>query len=221
MRTVSMSGFLRGNVGKKDAKKIRRDGSVPCVVYGGKEQMHFFTDTKNFQKIVFTPEVCFVKLTIEGKEMDVILKDIQYHPVTDNIMHADFMELKADKPIVMNIPVKIFGTAPGVLKGGKVVQKYRKLKVKALPGNMPEVIDINIGSLEIGQNIKIADIPAENYSLLDNKNNTIVGVVVTRAVEEAATAAPTAEAGAPAAGAAAPAAGAAAPAADAKAKAKK
>ena len=221
MKTVSMSGSLRENVGKKDAKALRYDGQVPCVLYGGAQQLHFSMGLDAFKKIIFTPETFVIEITIDGKTYKTLLKDIQYHPVTDNIMHADFMELKADKPIVMNIPVKIFGTAPGVLKGGKVVQKYRKLKVKALPGNMPEVIDINIGSLEIGQNIKIADIPAENYSLLDNKNNTIVGVVVTRAVEEAATAAPTAEAGAPAAGAAAPAAGAAAPAADAKAKAKK
>jgi large subunit ribosomal protein L25 len=206
MRTVSMSGFLRGNVGKKDAKKIRKDGMVPCVVYGGNEQLHFYTDAKNFKKIVFTPEVCFVKLNLDEKEYEVILQDIQYHPVTDNILHADFMQLKADKPIVMNIPLKITGTAPGVLKGGRVVQKFRKLKVKALPENMPELIEISINTLEIGQGVKVSDIPAEKFTLMDNKNNTIVGVTVTRAVEEVA---PAAEA---AAGAAAPgAAGAAAP----------
>jgi len=226
MKTVSMSGFLRGNVGKKDAKKIRMDGSVPCVVYGGKEQLHFYTDAKNFQKIVFTPEVCFVKLNLDQKEYDVILQDIQYHPVTDNIMHADFMELNPEKHIIMNIPVKVSGVAPGVLKGGKVVQKFRKLKVKALPANMPEVIEVSINGLEIGQNVKVSDVPAEKFTILDNKNNTIVGVSVTRVVEEVA---PTAEAAAatpaagaaaaPAAGAAAaPAAGAKAPAADAKGK---
>jgi large subunit ribosomal protein L25 len=226
MRTVSMSGFLRGNVGKKDAKKIRMDGSVPCVVYGGKEQLHFYTDAKNFQKIVFTPEVCFVKLNLNEKEYDVILQDIQYHPVTDNIMHADFMELNPEKQIMMNIPVKVSGVAPGVLKGGKVVQKYRKLKIKALPGNMPEVIEVSINGLEIGQGVKVLDVPADKFTILDNKNNTIVGVSVTRVVEEVA---PTAEAAAatpaagaaatPAAGAAAaPAAGAKAPAAEAKGK---
>jgi len=220
-----MSGFLRGNVGKKDAKKIRMDGSVPCVVYGGKEQLHFYTDAKNFQKIVFTPEVCFVKLNLNEKEYDVILQDIQYHPVTDNIMHADFMELNPERHIIMNIPVKVSGVAPGVLKGGKVVQKYRKLKIKALPAHMPEVIEVSINGLEIGQNVKVSDVPAEKFTILDNKNNTIVGVSVTRVVEEVA---PTAEAAAapaagaaatPAAGAAAaPAAGAKAPAADAKGK---
>ncbi|HNW71219.1 MAG TPA: 50S ribosomal protein L25, partial [Bacteroidales bacterium] len=166
-----------------------------------------------------------VKLNLNEKEYDVILQDIQYHPVTDNIMHADFMELNPERHIIMNIPVKVSGVAPGVLKGGKVVQKYRKLKIKALPAHMPEVIEVSINGLEIGQNVKVSDVPAEKFTILDNKNNTIVGVSVTRVVEEVA---PTAEAAAapaagaaatPAAGAAAaPAAGAKAPAADAKGK---
>lgn len=195
MKTVSMSGSLRENVGKKDARKVRDNGSVPCVLYGGKEQLHFFTDSKNFQQIVFTPEVCFVKIDINGKEYMAILQDIQYHPVTDIVYHADFMEINDDKPIVLNIPVKISGTAPGVLKGGKLVQKFRKLKIKALPKNMPEVIDVNISTLDIAGALKVADFANENYTLLDNKNNTIVTINVTRAVEENAAATP----GAPAA----------------------
>lgn len=181
-----MSGSLRENVGKKDAKKVRNQGLVPCVIYGGKEQIHFSTDAKNFQKIVFTPEVCFVKIDIDGKQFDAILQDIQYHPVTDIVYHADFMEINNDKPIVMNIPIKISGTAPGVLKGGKMVQKFRKLKIKALPEKMPETINISINELEIGQAVKVADVASENYQILDNKNNTIVTINVTRAVEEAA-----------------------------------
>lgn len=195
MKVVSMSGSLRENVGKKDARKVRDNGSVPCVLYGGKEQLHFFTDSKNFQQIVFTPEVCFVKIDINGKEYMAILQDIQYHPVTDIVYHADFMEINDDKPIVLNIPVKISGTAPGVLKGGKLVQKFRKLKIKALPKNMPEVIDVNISTLDIAGALKVADFANENYTLLDNKNNTIVTINVTRAVEENAAATP----GAPAA----------------------
>jgi large subunit ribosomal protein L25 len=186
MKVVSLSGSLRENVGKKDAKKIRNNGGVPCVIYGGKEQIHFSTDSKNFKNIVFTPEVCFIKIDIDGNEYNAILQDIQYHPVTDIVYHADFMEYSDDKPIVMNVPVKVSGVAPGILKGGKLVQKFRKLKVKALPAKMPETIDININSLEIGMFIKVADITNENYQLLDNKNNTIIGVSITRAVEEAA-----------------------------------
>ena len=186
MKVVSLSGSLRENVGKKDAKKIRNKGEVPCVIYGGNEQVHFSTPAKSFQHIVFTPEVCFIKIDIEGKEYNTILQDIQYHPVTDIVYHADFMEYRDDKPIVMHVPVKISGTAPGILKGGRLVQKLRKLKIKALPTHMPEFIEINIGALEIGMSVKVGDVSGENYQLLDNKNNTIVGVTVTRAVEEVA-----------------------------------
>jgi large subunit ribosomal protein L25 len=184
MKVVSMSGSLRENVGKKDAKKIRNNGAVPCVIYGGKEQIHFSTDSKSFLNIVFTPEVCFIKIDVDGKEYNTILKDIQYHPVTDIVYHADFMEINDEKPIVMNVPIKITGVAPGILKGGKLMQKFRKLKVKALPGNMPEAIEVNINSLEIGMYVKVANITSDKYTILDNKNNSIVGVDITRAVEE-------------------------------------
>jgi large subunit ribosomal protein L25 len=203
MKVVSMSGSLRGNVGKKDARQIRNNGGVPCVIYGGKEQVHFSTDSKNFQKIVFTPEVCFVKIDVDGKEYNTILQDIQYHPVTDIVYHADFMEFSEDKPIVMNVPIKVSGVAPGILKGGKLVQKFRKLKVKALPANMPENIDVSINNMEIGMSVKVADITSDKYTVLDNKNNMIIGVTVTRAVEEVAPVAGAAAA-APAAAAAAP-----------------
>jgi large subunit ribosomal protein L25 len=179
-----MSGSLRANVGKKDAKKIRSEGQVPCVIYGGKDQVQFYMNDRNFEDIVFTPEVCFIKITIDGKEYDVVLQDIQYHPVTDSILHADFMELSPERHIVMNIPVKITGTAPGVLKGGKLDQKLRKLKVKALPEFMPDFINVSIDGMDIGNAVKVADIPSENISLLDNKNNVIISVKVTRAVEE-------------------------------------
>lgn len=184
MKVVSMSGSLRANVGKKDAKKIRSEGQVPCVIYGGKDQVQFYMNDRNFEDIVFTPEVCFIKITIDGKEYDVVLQDIQYHPVTDSILHADFMELSPERHIVMNIPVKITGTAPGVLKGGKLDQKLRKLKVKALPEFMPDFINVSIDGMDIGNAVKVADIPFENISLLDNKNNVIISVKVTRAVEE-------------------------------------
>jgi len=202
MKVVSMSGSLRENVGKKDARKVRNNGEVPCVIYGGKEQVHFSTDSKSFLKIVFTPEVCFVKIDVNGKEYNTILQDIQYHPVTDIVYHADFMEFSEDKPIVMNVPVKISGVAPGILKGGKLVQKFRKLKIKALPADMPENIDISINGLEIGMVVKVVDITSDKYTVLDNKNNMIIGVTVTRAVEEVAATA--AAPGAPAAAAAAP-----------------
>lgn len=186
MKIVSMSGSLRESVGKKDAKKHRKIGEVPCVIYGGKEQIHFATDAKAFKKIVFTPEVCFVKIDLNGKEVEAILQDIQYHPVTDNILHADFLELVPGKTIIMNVPVKMEGVAPGILKGGKLIQKFRKLKVKATPEKMPEFILVNINNLEIGVSVKVSELGNENYTILDHPNSVVITVRVTRATEEAA-----------------------------------
>lgn len=186
MKVVSMSGSLRENVGKKDAKKNRVQGMVPCVLYGGGEQIHFAVPERNFQKIIFTPEVCFVKIDVNGKEYDAILQDVQYHPVTDNILHADFLQLHENKAITMGVPVEVTGISPGVLKGGKLIQKLRKVKMKALPAHMPEKVLVDISSLDVGDAFKVGDIAIDNVSLLDNVNTLIVAVRVTRAVEEAA-----------------------------------
>jgi len=203
MRTVSMSGSLRANVGKKDATLQRNEKKVPCVLYGGKEQVHFATDEKSFKKIVFTPEICFVKINIAGKEHDAILQDIQYHPTTDNILHADFLELIPGKQIVMGVPVKTEGVAPGILQGGKLIMKYRKLKVKALSENMPESIVINIDGLNIGSTVKVSELKCNNYAILESPNSVVATVRVTRLVEETPVAGATAAAPAAAAPAAA------------------
>jgi large subunit ribosomal protein L25 len=184
MKTVSMSGSLRGNVGKKDAKAVRKEGMVPCVLYGGKEQTHFSVTERSFQHVVFTPEICFINLNIDGKEHQAILQDIQYHPVTDKILHADMLELVPGKQIIMGVPIKLTGVSPGVLKGGKLIQKMRKIKVKALPEHMPDSITISIEKLEINDSVKTVDLQRENLTLLDPINAVVVGVRVTRIVEE-------------------------------------
>jgi large subunit ribosomal protein L25 len=184
MKTVSMSGSLRGNVGKKDAKAVRKEGLVPCVLYGGTEQVHFAVPVRSFQDVVFTPEVCFLNLSIGGKEYQAILQDIQYHPVTDEILHADMLELIPGKQIVMGVPVKVYGVAPGVLRGGKLIQKLRKVKIKSLPEHMPEAIMISIDKLDINDSVKVVDLQRDNISLLDPPNTVVVGVRVTRVVEE-------------------------------------
>ena len=205
MKSVSISGSLRENVGKKDAKKHRREGNVPCVLYGGKEQIHFVAEEKSFKKLVYTPESFTVKLNVNDKDYNAILQDIQYHPVSDNILHADFLEIFDDKPVVMHIPVKVTGNSQGVLKGGKFIQKLRKLKIKSLPVNLPDSIDLDITPLEINDSIKVSDIKRNDVTFLDAPSAVIVGIRVTRvAVEEATTAATTA---ATPAAAAAPAAG--------------
>jgi len=185
MKTVSMSGSLRENVGKKDAKKMRNAGLIPSVVYGGKEQLHIAIPEKDFKHLVFSPEIAFVKIAVDGKEFSAILQDIQYHPVSDNILHADFLELIEGKEIVMGVPVNTTGTAPGILAGGKLQTKIRKLKLKALPENMPESITIDISELNIGQGVKVKEIEVENAALLNAPNAVVVAVKVTRAAVSA------------------------------------
>jgi len=185
MKTVSMSGSLRENVGKKDAKKMRNAGLIPSVIYGGKEQHHVAISVKDFKDLIFSPEIAFVKITVDGKEINAILQDIQYHPVSDNIMHADFLELVDGKEIVMGIPVKTTGTAPGILEGGKLQTKLRKLKLKALPADMPEFITLDISGLSIGNSIKVKEVEVEKASLLDAPNAVVVAVKVTRAAVSA------------------------------------
>ncbi len=182
MKTVSMSGSLRENVGKKDAKKQRVEGKVPCVLYGNGNQTHFSVEESSFKPLIFTPEVHFVDLTIGGKKVSAILQDIQYHPVTERILHADFLELNESKPIIMSIPVRLTGTSMGVLQGGKLVLKIKRVKIRALPKFMPENITLDVTNLDVLQGIKVLDVPTENIEILEIKSSEIVLVKSTRAV---------------------------------------
>ncbi len=185
MKTVSLSGALRAYVGKKDAKKLRREGKVPCVIYGGKEQKHFYLDQKDFKKIIFTPEVFIIKIDLEGTVYETILQDIQYHPVSDFVLHADFLELVPGRPVTLAIPVELQGTAPGVVKGGRLNLKLRKLRLKGLVENMPEHVVLNISKLDIGKSIKVKDISIENVQFLDPANAVVVGVKAARGLTAA------------------------------------
>ncbi len=184
MKSVSISGSPRVNVGKKDAKAIRVQKMVPCVIYGGKEQIFFTTTEDSFKNVVYTPEICTVKIDINGKEYNSILQDIQFHPVTDKILHVDFLEIFDNKPIVMMVPLKTKGTAPGIIKGGKLTMKVKKLKIKALPKNLPDNITIDISKLDIGDCIRVGEIAVENMTILDSPNNIAASVRVTRVVVE-------------------------------------
>ncbi|NOU48583.1 MAG: 50S ribosomal protein L25/general stress protein Ctc [Bacteroidales bacterium] len=182
MKTVSLSGSLRENVGKKDAKMQRYAAKVPCVLYGGKEQVHFSTDAVNFKAILFTPETFLIKITIGDKSYDAILKDVQYHPVEDNVLHADFYQVEADKPVVVSLPVKVAGTSPGVIRGGKLKVKLSRLKVKGLIAKIPEFIEINISKLNVGQGVKVKDLSFENLTILELPNNVVLDVKVARGI---------------------------------------
>lgn len=185
MKTISMSGSLRENVGKKDAKALRKQGKVPCVLYGGESQIHFGMDATEFKDLIFSPESAFVELNIDGSTYSAILQDIQYHVVSGNIMHADFLILSEDKEIIMGVPVKTTGDSAGVLKGGVLMIKMRRIKVKSLPANMPETITVDITNLEIGDSFKVGQIDSQNLTLLDSPNAVVVAVRVTRAAVDA------------------------------------
>lgn len=170
MKTQSISGSTRTSIGKKDTVTLRKEGKVPCVVYGGKEQVHFSALEKDFRKLVYTPEVHLIKLEVNGKQIDAIFKEIQYHPVTDSILHVDFMEVLPDKPIVMQLPVKLEGTAVGVKEGGKLLNKLPKVLVKGLISKIPGVINLNIESLKIGDTIRIKDFKHDGLTFLHEQN---------------------------------------------------
>jgi large subunit ribosomal protein L25 len=195
MKSVSISGSLRENVGKKDAKKWRAEAKVPCVLYGGKEQIHFVTEETSFGPILFSPNSYIVKVNIEGKEYDTILQDVQYHPISDRILHVDFLLLTPGKPVTISIPVKLEGVSAGVLKGGKIDKKLRKLKVKAMQNHLPDELIVRIDDLDIGGVIKVGAMKLDNVEFLDSPSSVIVMVKSTRVVVETTEGAP----GAPAA----------------------
>ena len=184
MKSVSLSGSLRENVGKKDAKKHRREFMVPCVMYGGKEQVHFVVSDKEVVKLMHSPIVHIYDLNIAGKEYATIVQDVQYHPVTDRLLHIDFKEIVAEKPVVIGVPIKVTGTAPGVLRGGKLVKKMRKLTIKALVKFLPDEVTVSIDSLEIGGTMKVSDMTLENVTFLDPPSSVILGVRSARTVVE-------------------------------------
>ncbi len=182
MKTVEIIGYKRANLGKSESKKLRAEGNVPCVLYGGEEQIHFYAPMILFRELVYTDRAHFVHLNIEGEEYEAILQDIQFHPVSEVILHVDFLQLFAGKPIKMDIPVHFEGTSPGVTKGGTLIKKRRYLKIKALPKNMPEFIEVRLESLDFGRSIKVEEIEENNFEILDPKIASVAVVEIPRAL---------------------------------------
>jgi large subunit ribosomal protein L25 len=222
MKSLSIIGTKRAAQLKHEARNLRAEGKVPCVLYGGSQQIHFSTPVLSLKDLVYSPEVSTVDLNIDGANYKAIMKDIQFHAVTDRIMHIDFLEMSDDKKVTLSIPVKISGNAAGVRAGGQLLTKLRKLKISALPKDLPDFVDVKIDNLNIGDTIRVKDINIPGVEILDSPNNVITAVKTTRlVVEEAkpeAAAAGAAAAPAAAAGAAAPAAAAKAPAKEEKKK---
>jgi large subunit ribosomal protein L25 len=185
VKSVSISGSLRGNVGKRDAKERRNEGLIPCVLYGGKVQQHFLVDVKQFTKLLYTPETFFSFFFIDGNQYKAIVQETQFHPVTDDLLHVDFVEVIDGKPIIIEIPMLVKGNSPGVMRGGRLSKRVRKLKVKGLLEHIPEDITIDISGLDILDSIEIKDIQVSNFTIVDDPNKVIITVLSSRNVEEA------------------------------------
>ena len=186
MKSITIKGSQRESVGKASTKALRNAGKVPCVLYGGDNPVHFEAPELAFKNLVYTPDAHTVVIDLEGgKTFNAVLQDIQFHPVTDKILHIDFYQLYEDKPIAMNIPVKVLGNAPGVVAGGVLRVNKRKLRVKALPGNLPDFIQADISKLKIGSKIYIAELAHDDYTFLHPDNMVVCQVRMARAAMKA------------------------------------
>jgi large subunit ribosomal protein L25 len=180
MKSISIKGSKRESVGKVATKALRNAGMVPCVIYGGKTPIHFSAEEKAFKNLVFTPNVYTASLDVDGQKVEAILQDIQFHPVTDRIIHVDFYQTFDDKEITMNIPVRLVGTSPGVLNGGSLRFTNRKLRVKALPANLPDFVSADISGLKIGSKLLISSIVNDAYTFMHPENTVVVQVRTSR-----------------------------------------
>ncbi len=187
MKTVEIVGYKRANLGKSESKRLREEGMIPGVLYGGEEQVHFYAPAILFRELVYTDKAHFAKINIEGTEYDAILQDIQFHPVSEAIIHVDFLQLFKGKHIKMDIPVQPIGVPPGIQQGGKLIKKLRFITVKALPKDMPEYIEVDVSKLGLGKSVKVGELTAENYEILNSPLVTIMGIEIPRALRGKAT----------------------------------
>ena len=181
MKSITISGSKRESVGKVATKALRNAGKVPCVMYGGDKPLHFSADETAFKKLVYTANVYTATIELEGTKYHAILQDIQFHPVTDKILHIDFYQLFDDKLVSMNIPVRLVGTSPGVINGGSLSFPMRKLSVRALPANLPDFINADISKLRIGNKLVVSEVADDSFTILHPENTVVVQVRTARA----------------------------------------
>ncbi len=186
MKSFELKVTRRTALGKKDSNLLRRKGQVPCVLYGGKENLHFSAEKSEFKDLVYTNRVFVTHLNLDGKVHKAIMKEIQFHPVSDEINHIDFIEVADDKPIIVELPLEISGNSPGIRAGGKLKQRKKYLKVKGLIKNLPEVLNVDITPLNIGQSVLAGDLNYENIEVLEIKSALVVGVISSRAAAKGA-----------------------------------
>jgi len=181
MKSITISGSKRESVGKVATKALRNAGKVPCVMYGGDKPLHFSADETAFKKLVYTANVYTATIELEGTKYHAILQDIQFHPVSDKILHIDFYQLFDDKLVTMNIPVRLVGTSPGVINGGSLSFPMRKLSVRALPANLPDFINADISKLRIGNKLVVSELANDAFTILHPENTVVVQVRTARA----------------------------------------
>ena len=186
MKSITIKGSQRESVGKKATKALRNAGKVPCVLYGGDKPVHFSADEKAFKSLIYTPEVFTATIELEGATYSAVLQDIQFHPVSDEILHIDFYQLFDDKAVTMEIPVRLIGKSKGVMVGGALRHNLRKLKVKALPANLPDFIEADITELEIGNKLYVTKLHNDNYTILHPDNTVVAQVRMSRNAAKAA-----------------------------------
>jgi large subunit ribosomal protein L25 len=184
MKTIEIKGSFRTELGKKSSKQIRKTGNVPCVIYGKEKNIHFQAHENSFKNLVYTAEAHLVKLSIEDKEYKAVLKDMQFHPVNDKILHADFIEIFDNKPVVINIPIKVTGDSAGVLAGGKLSIKRRNLKIKGLAKDLPEYLPIDITELKIHEGKKVGELSYDKIELLDPKKSMVLTIATSRVAQK-------------------------------------
>ena len=180
MKSITIQGTKRENVGKKSTKALRDAELVPCVVYGGNEPLNFSTEEKSFKNLLYTPEAHTVSIEVDGQTIPAVLQDIQFHPITDRILHVDFYQLSEDKPVIMEVPVRITGRSKGVVAGGVLRQSFRKLKVKAIPANLPDEIVVDVTPLRIGNKLYVAALKNEAYTFMHPDNAVVAAVKMSR-----------------------------------------
>jgi large subunit ribosomal protein L25 len=208
MKTITIEGQLRTELGKQATRLLRSEEKVPGVIYGGAKEVNFSAPATSFKTLVYTPDFQLAEVTVEGKSYRCILKDLQFDKVSDELIHADFMELVEDKKVVATIPIKFTGAAKGVKDGGKLITKMKALKIKTLPKYLKENIEVDLTNLELNGNVRVEDVKADHYEILNSPRIPIASIVLTRQLKQEEAAVPVAGAVAakPAAGAAAPAA---------------
>jgi len=207
MKAITIEGKIRSNVGKQNTQALRKQGNIPCSIYGGTENINFYAPVNAFKELVYTPEFYTAQISVDGKQFNCVMQAIQFHPISDDVLHIDFREMHPDKKIVLELPVKLEGVAPGVKEGGRIYQRMKKMKVRLLPKDLIEHITVKIDHLELGKSVRVSEMKLEGIEFLNAPHIPIVSVLIPRIEKEETPAAAAAVEGAVPAEGATPAAG--------------